>query len=101
MPTPPERCAVIEKSLTHLGRQAQPPPKGQAREPGQDFAAWAALAVEKTGFTCFSPLQTRPGACLASCRGRLKFLCPFIVSEAELALIVEPLATSIDETLAE
>ena len=101
MPTPPERCAVIEKSLTHLGRQAHLPPKGQAREPGQDFAAWAALAVEKTGFAFFSPLQTRQGACLGSCRGRLKFRCPFFFSEAELALIVERLALSIDETLAE
>jgi hypothetical protein len=31
----------------------------------------------------------------------LKFRCPFFFSEAELALIVERLALSIDETLAE
>ncbi|EFK97712.1 hypothetical protein LDC_0232 [sediment metagenome] len=30
---------VIEKILTHLGLDAQPPPKGRAREAGQDFAA--------------------------------------------------------------
>ena len=92
---------MIEKILTHQGRQAQPPPKRRAREPGQDFAARAAPAVEKTRFAYVSPLQTRPGACLGSCRGRLKFLCPFIVSGAELARIVERLARSIDKTLAE
>ena len=30
---------VIEKILTHLGLNPQPPPKGLAREPGQEFAA--------------------------------------------------------------
>ncbi len=30
---------VIEKILMHLGLQAQPPPKTQAREPARDFAA--------------------------------------------------------------
>ena len=30
---------VIEKILTHLGLDPQPPPKGRAREAGQDFAA--------------------------------------------------------------
>lgn len=30
---------VIEKILAHLGLDAQPPPKGRAREAGQDFAA--------------------------------------------------------------
>ena len=29
---------VIEKILTHLGLEPQPPPKGRAREAGQDFA---------------------------------------------------------------
>ena len=31
--------AVIEKILTHLGQDPQPPPKGRAHETGQDFAA--------------------------------------------------------------
>jgi len=30
---------VIEKILSHLGLDPQPPPKGRAREAGQDFAA--------------------------------------------------------------
>ena len=30
---------VIEKILTHLGLDPQPPPRGRAREPGIDFAA--------------------------------------------------------------
>ncbi|MFO1293967.1 MAG: hypothetical protein U1F07_12975 [Rubrivivax sp.] len=30
---------VIEKILTHLGLDPQPPPRGRAREPGHDFAA--------------------------------------------------------------
>jgi hypothetical protein len=30
---------VIEKILTHLGLDPQPPPRGRAREAGQDFAA--------------------------------------------------------------
>jgi hypothetical protein len=30
---------VIEKILTHLGLDPQPPPKGQTREAAQDFAA--------------------------------------------------------------
>jgi hypothetical protein len=30
---------VIEKILTHLGLDPQPPPKGRAFEAGQDFAA--------------------------------------------------------------
>lgn len=30
---------VIEKILMHLGLDAQPPPKGWARELGQDFFA--------------------------------------------------------------
>jgi hypothetical protein len=30
---------VIEKILTHLGLDPQPPPKGRAREAAQDFAA--------------------------------------------------------------
>jgi len=30
---------VIEKILTHLGLDRQTPPKGRARESGQDFAA--------------------------------------------------------------
>ena len=30
--------AVIEKILTHLGLQPQPPPKAAAREPGQRHA---------------------------------------------------------------
>ena len=34
----------IEKILSHLGIDPQPPPKGRAREAGRDFAAWAALA---------------------------------------------------------
>ena len=29
---------VIEKSLSHLGPDPQPPPKGRAREAGYDFA---------------------------------------------------------------
>ena len=29
---------VIEKILTHLGLDPQPPPKARAREAGQDFA---------------------------------------------------------------
>ena len=29
---------VIEKILTHLGLDPQPPPRGRAREVGQDFA---------------------------------------------------------------
>ena len=31
--------SVIEKILAHLGLAAQPPPKGSARQAGQDFAA--------------------------------------------------------------
>jgi hypothetical protein len=31
--------SVIEKILTHLGLDPQPPPRGRAREAGQDFAA--------------------------------------------------------------
>lgn len=31
--------AVIQKILAHLGLDPQPPPKGRAREAGQDFAA--------------------------------------------------------------
>jgi hypothetical protein len=27
---------VVEKTLTHLGLDPQPPPKGRAREAGQD-----------------------------------------------------------------
>jgi hypothetical protein len=30
---------VIEKILSHLGLDPQPPPKGRAREPGPHFAA--------------------------------------------------------------
>lgn len=30
---------VIEKILTHLGLDLQPPPRGRARDAGQDFAA--------------------------------------------------------------
>jgi hypothetical protein len=30
---------VIEKILTHLGLDPQPPPKGRAREAGHDFAS--------------------------------------------------------------
>jgi hypothetical protein len=30
---------VIEKNLTHLGLDPQPPPKGRARAAGQDFPA--------------------------------------------------------------
>jgi hypothetical protein len=30
---------VIEKILTHLGLDPQPPPRGRARKAGQDFAA--------------------------------------------------------------
>lgn len=30
---------VIDKILTHLGLDPQPPPKGGAREAGHDFAA--------------------------------------------------------------
>jgi hypothetical protein len=30
---------VIEKILSHLGLDPQPPPKGRAREAGQDFVA--------------------------------------------------------------
>ena len=30
---------VIEKILTHLGLDPQPPPRGRSRELGQDFAA--------------------------------------------------------------
>lgn len=30
---------VIEKILTHLGLDPQPPPRGRARESGHDFAA--------------------------------------------------------------
>jgi hypothetical protein len=30
---------VIERILTHLGLDPQPPPKGRAREAGQDFDA--------------------------------------------------------------
>ena len=30
---------VVEKILSHLGLDPQPPPKGRAREAGQDFAA--------------------------------------------------------------
>jgi hypothetical protein len=30
---------VIEKILTHLGLDPQPPPRGRAREAGHDFAA--------------------------------------------------------------
>jgi hypothetical protein len=29
---------VIEKILSHLGLDPQPPPRGRAREAGQDFA---------------------------------------------------------------
>ena len=29
---------VIEKILSHLGLDRQPPPRGRAREAGQDFA---------------------------------------------------------------
>lgn len=32
---------VIEKILTHLELDPQPPPKGRARETGQDFAVQA------------------------------------------------------------
>lgn len=34
----PER-PIVEKVLTHLGLDAQPPPKGRAREVGHDCAA--------------------------------------------------------------
>ena len=30
---------LVEKNLTHLGMDPQPPPKGRAREAGHDFAA--------------------------------------------------------------
>jgi hypothetical protein len=30
---------VIEKILTHLGMDPQPPPRGRAREAGHDFAS--------------------------------------------------------------
>jgi hypothetical protein len=29
---------VVEKILTHLGLDRQPPPRGRAREAGQNFA---------------------------------------------------------------
>jgi hypothetical protein len=32
---------VIEKILTHLGLDPQPPPRRRAGEAGQDVAAWA------------------------------------------------------------
>jgi len=31
--------AAIEKILTHLGLDPQPPPRGKAREAGHEFAA--------------------------------------------------------------
>ncbi|MBK9363632.1 MAG: transposase [Rubrivivax sp.] len=39
---------VIEKILTHLGPDPQPPPRGRAREAGHDVAARAASAVDAT-----------------------------------------------------
>ena len=32
-------CPVIQKILSHLGLDSQPPPKGRAREAGPYFAA--------------------------------------------------------------
>ena len=43
----PER-PVIEKILSHLGLDPQPPPRGRVRETGQDFATRAALTVKDT-----------------------------------------------------
>ena len=34
-----QKILVVKKILAHLGLDAQPPPKGRAREAGQDFAA--------------------------------------------------------------
>ena len=39
---------VIEKILTHLGLDAQPPPRGRARQAGHDFAPSAAPAATNT-----------------------------------------------------
>jgi hypothetical protein len=37
--------AVIQKILVHLGLNPQPPPRGRARDSGQEFAARAASAT--------------------------------------------------------
>ena len=39
---------VIEKTLTHLGLDPQPPPSGRARGAGHDVATEAACASEET-----------------------------------------------------
>ena len=48
---------VVEKILSHLGLDPQPPPRGRAREARQNFATSAALAVTNT-----SPPAALPAA---------------------------------------
>ena len=54
---------VIERILTHLGLDPQPPPRRRVREAGQDFATWAAPAV-----TSSSPRLQRQTAAEAASR---------------------------------
>lgn len=52
---------VIEKILSHLGLDPQPPPKGRAREAGQDFPARVA-PVASTSTRAAPPRRGRGGA---------------------------------------
>jgi hypothetical protein len=53
---------VIENVLTHLGLDAQPPPKGRAREADQDFGACAAPALADTSAQAALPSRRRGSA---------------------------------------
>ena len=57
---------VIEKILSHLGLDPQPPPKGRAREAGLHFVALAACAVGYLSLRAAGPLP--PGWRCALCR---------------------------------
>jgi hypothetical protein len=53
---------VIEKMLTHLAPNPQPPPRGRAREAGHDFAAFAAPARPSMNPRPRLPRQTAAGS---------------------------------------
>jgi hypothetical protein len=54
----PER-PVIEKILSHLGLDPQPPPRGRAREAGQDFPAGVALVASTSTLPALRDMAAR------------------------------------------
>jgi hypothetical protein len=52
---------VIDKILTHLGLDPQPPPRGCAREAGQDFATWGRDGRHTHFLQAATPNRSRGG----------------------------------------